>query len=39
MVAEPLHIVNEFLPDICLELRRQLIHGTGKHEILPDDQA
>ena len=39
MVAEAFDIVDEFLADIRLEFRRQLIHGTGKHEILPDNQS
>ena len=37
-MAETLDIVDELLPDIRLEFRRQFVYGACEHEILPDNK-
>ena len=38
VVPDPLHIVGKLPGDIFLKFRRQLVHRTCEHEILPDGQ-
>lgn len=36
MVAQAFDVINGLLPDIVYESLVAWIHGTGEHEILPD---
>ena len=38
-MAEPADDIAELGADVLLKLRRQIIHGTGEHEILPHQQS
>ena len=39
MMPQPADIVTEFRADIRLKILRQIIDGTGKHKVLPDQKA
>ena len=38
-MAKPFDIIDKFGTDVSLKFRCQIIHCTGKHEILPYDQS
>ncbi len=39
VVTNSLDVVDDLLLDILVEFRCELVNGTSKHEVLPDDKS